>query len=355
MKLITGSVVLFFILIIIPIIVGQNGLKHVRLNTILGRICFSHIMGFVSLLAIWQLLVFPMAYLNISFRNISFIYGCVLIIVSFTSAIRLKKTRIIYCLRNYSFRIKKNNWISYLTLIAFFILLAIQLYYAIFYTRTYMAADGYAVFSTMALHDNVINGTGMYTGEVVARVGAEWIQRAMQTQLYFPAFLSLLSGIHPASICYTVMYGYILLLSYESYYLLSETLFKTNKCRVIFLYLIALLYTFGYHSHFSLSFRMLGPNSEGKAILAVVITPLIFWYMSQVFIQEYSPRLGFHFVIISICSISLTLGTFYTFAALFGAMVMFGLILQKEQKQVLYLLWGMAYPTFCAFLYLYNK
>lgn len=357
MKMIFGCLILLIILYIIPITIGQVVLKYVDINTNAGKVILSHIMGFIIMLSIWQLVVVPMALLDLSFRHICVIYGLLIaIVLAICLYYSIKKQTFKKNIRiSNQIIIDKKKWLSYLMFFAFIVLLCVQLYYALFYSRTYMTEDSYSTFSSMAIDDNYINSSYFETGTSVTHTDSYWVQRTLQSILYFPALLSIVSGVKTTTICYTIMSCFILLLAYEAYFLVCDKLFKSYENRFIALYFIELLYVFGYHSHYSLTFRMLGPNYEGKAILATVITPFVFWVILQILEQGYKTSLGCVLFIISIASTGLTLGACYTLAALIVLLVIFGFVRKHGIKMLLYCVWGGLYPGICAMWYLLSR
>ena len=111
------------------------------------------------------------------------------------------------------------------------------------------------------------------------------------------------------------------------------------------------LYIYGYHSHYSLTFRMLGPNDEGKAILAVVLTPFMLWFFRYVMISGYTRKTGLKLMMLSLAAMSLTLGGAYTFAAILGSMVLIGVVFRRDPKMFFLGAWGGIFPLTYASIY----
>lgn len=346
-------IILILILIIIPILLGLPwAIKSTDTNKLL-LFLYSLVMGFFEMLAIFQIVFFPAAVLDITLRYASIIYSLVLLTTVILSLVYIKKGIVTY--RNV-FRCKSDHLEKYelLYIGLFLFLLLVQIYYAVFYSRTYMADDGYVAFSTAALATNYINLTHPYTGAYQIH-NYYWLYRVIQTFNYFPAFLSLASGIHPAIISHTVFYAIIVFLAYSAYYIIACSLFQTTETRFMFLCIVATIYIFGYHSHYSLTFRLLGPNNEGKAVLAVVLAPFIMTIMQRTITDGYQTFYGLQFLILSIAACSLTMGGIYTAAALLGATILFSAVKNRTLKPCLYLLWGGTVPCLFAGIYLLDR
>lgn len=346
MNVIGSSLIIILFLCVVPVLIGSLWIGSVRLVSLSERIVFSLLMGFFSMLAIWQLLVVPMAVMHISFLSICYLYLGVIFIVCLAALKRFLKDDA------YQFHgpSMAGTLYEHIYMLLFAVLFLIQLYFAVFYSRTYMADDGYAVYSAMALEDNYVFMTYPYTG-VSVPFSSQWIRRVVQTELYFPGVLSLLSGVDVATICNTVLNVFVTAAGYGAYYLISADMFEKKEDRWLFLIFVSLLYVFGYHSHYSLTFRMLGPNYEGKAILAVVVTPFMLLFLRWILRDGYSSAAGLRILVLSLASMSLTLGGAYTFAALVGAIVLTGFFVKRDFKMFLFALWGAVIPAVYASLY----
>lgn len=392
-----------------PCILGSAWLKCTDLERKTEKLIYSFVMGFFSMLALWELIILPGAMLMQGFRLLSGIYTAVVMVIcgailwrtirkegwnptgarisgsilgKFTTTFNAGKQRDRKNIggkqkaekqktqrtkdNKLNFEILKRKLTPFpygrLYLVLFLVLLGVQLYYAAFYSRTYMADDAYALYSAEALADDMIYGasdaTGMGSMGMVV-YSADWFRRVLQTQNFYTGYLCLWSGLRASEVAHTVMYLYVLLLSYGAMYLLGVSFFGETEDREerlwIYLSLIALLYIFGYHSHYSLTFRLLGPNDEGKAILAVAVTPMVLYFFSRVMRDGYKTSYGAALMMLSVAAMSLTLGGAYTFAALILSMVFLGLIRHRNWRLLLYMVWAGIFPAICAGIYIATK
>ena len=336
-----------------PVILGLPwAVRNISANRLL-IVLYSFVMGFFEMLALFEIVFFPAAIFDMTLRHASIIYSLVLLTVVFFSFVYIRKKNYSYS-TVFSFKTGRPDKYELLYIGLFLILLLIQLYFAIFYSRTYMADDGYVVFSSAALATNHINLTHSYTGLYQIH-NYNWLYRVIQTFNYYPAYLSLISGLHPAVITHTVFYATVVLLAYSTYYIIACSMFQTTEAHFMFLCITATIYIFGYHSHYSLTFRLLGPNNEGKAILAVVLAPFIMTIMQKTVTDGYRTFYGLQFLVLSIAACSLTMGGIYTAAALLGATVLFSAFSNRTFKTCLYLLWGGLVPILFAGMYLLER
>ena len=301
------------------------------------------------MLALFEIVFFPTAIMNITFRITSGLYSLVLLV--FTGSILWSLRKKNWCKWFKKQSSPKLNRTEIFFASFFILLLIVQLYFALFYSRTYMADDGYVEYSTSALANNYLFLTNSYTG-IYQIHNYIWLSRVIQTFNFFPAYLSLLSHVHPTIIAHTVLYIVVVLLAYGTYFVMSHKLFKENENRFMFLCFVAMLFIFGYHSHYSLTFRLLGPNNEGKAVLAVVLAPFMLVLMQDILESSYSIEYGIQLLILSIAACSLTMGGIYTMAAMLNATVLFSTIKNKSGHYIWYLFWGGSIPCFFSILYL---
>ena len=154
----------------------------------------------------------------------------------------------------------------------------------------------------------------------------------------------------------TFSYTLNLLLAYSCYNYMAEDLYEKRKNRIIFLIFVSLLYLFGYHSHYSMTFRLLGPNSQGKAVLAVIFVPLLFVLFRKMLDYPYDRKFGVLLLFLSDAACSLSLMGVGYMVCITGGMVILSLFRKQRQwKWLLYILWGCSIPCIYACIYLLMK
>ena len=349
---IIGSLIIVIFLIIVPFILG---VPWTRTDIVAGRLsslAYSYVMGFFVVLALFEVFFFPAAMLHISFRLVAIIYSAALLCLLVGALIYIRKTRPLK--DTFSGDFPKWKKVEVIYLVVFICFLLFQLFYAVFFSRTYMADDGYAAFSATAIADNYINSTNPTNGLYLAR-DAAWLNRIIQEYNYFPAYLSFISGINPAIVAHTFIYAFVDILAYSVYVVISGQVTKKREDRFLFLIFVSIVYMWGYHSPYSITFRLLGPNSEGKAILSVVLAPFVLSLMYHVIEVGYQSRIGVQILVLSIAACCLSLGGVYTMVAILFSMVLVTVIRRKSVKALLYLIWGGIVPTIFAALYIYYR
>ena len=97
-------------------------------------------------------------------------------------------------------------------------------------------------------------------------------------------FISRVTGIQGAVLCHTVLPPILLVLAYYTYALLAGRLFidKKEKCKYIWMFLcfVSLFYLFGNYSSRMVGTFLLYRLWQGKAILAAILIPAVFYFFT---------------------------------------------------------------------------
>lgn len=233
--------------------------------------------------------------------------------------------------------------------VTFIGLLLFQVYMVIVMDPTTMTYDdaGYTAFSSDALATDYMFITNPITG-MFTQLGF----RAIQSSLLFPAYITRMTGMPVTMVERTFSYALNLLLAYGCYIYMAEDLYKKRENRYIFLILLSVIYIFGYHSHYSMTFRLLGPNSQGKAILAVTMVPLLFVLLRKWLNRPYRWQCGLFLLLLGDAACALSLMGMAYVPAIVVLLSLLSLFREKRRwKHLLYALWASVMP--CAYLGVY--
>lgn len=348
------------ILLILPMILGMSIERTLIDRKGLYRVAFSYVTGFLLVLALFEIVCVPMIYLNCNLSKISIVYTAILIVLVLGSFV-MNRRRIVAFFMNIK---KKNYYIfhklnvySMIYILFFVVLFIVQIYYAINYSSTYNSYDdaSYIVYGTDALKDTPVYGINPYSGVY----GPEPFHRILQSSNIFYAYISKVTGVSLATVAHTIINVVLLIIAYCVYYMMAVDLLGKNKCHSenvwIFLDFVAMLYIFGYYSHSALSFRLLGVLWQGKAVLAVIVTPFLFVLMKEFLVQEYRHRYGLYLLMISIASISLSLMALSHILLGIGLSTVIVTCINKKWKNMLYILWAGVVPGIVGAVYLVER
>ena len=239
-------------------------------------------------------------------------------------------------------------------LIVFLGLLVFQLYNGFVRDTTYWSYDDamYVTYAADTIRYDSIQTIYAYTG-IAARFNAT---RAMQGWLYYPAFLSKISSIPVAVMERTILETYDILLAYIVYAYMASVLFARKDNGLIFLIILSVLHIYGWYSQYSVTFRLLGPNYQGKAVMAVSVLPLLFTFLIQVLRRSYSRLIGTLLLLFSAAASSLSLFGAVTMAVNTTLVVgLYALSKRSCRRRLRYIPWGCVLPVmYCGAFFLYK-
>lgn len=337
-----------FIMLVIPMTIGVS-VKKLELFKHWGM---CYITSILLMWTIWHLLCIPFWIYQWSFSVLCYIYSGVLLAGATGSFCYSYK----YCIQplNLLSIQRKIKYLSYHEWIYGLIAIGLVLYQVhktINSDITYNAGDDfiYVSLSNAAIYDDKLGMTGVLgTYEIKSPV-----KYALQTNIWFISYLAKMCNLPVALIAHTLYPVFLLLLAYMAMYLLSTKVFHDRENRLIFLIMVSVLYIYGFYSMYSVTFRLLGPIWQGKAILAVFFLPMLLYICPIILQQKYSHRFGIFLGICSVAAVSMSLGGVVTMATIWGIFILFTLCRkEREWKYLLYLLWGMAYPCGVGIFYL---
>lgn len=320
---------------VVPMILGLPWTKALNPK---HKYCFAYSAGFFMALALYQIVCVPIVLCQGSFRTIVFVYS-ILVIISCLFCLY-------YSLKNKLFMQHKSirlDWIEIIYLVFFLFILSVQIIRGFTYDLTYMSADDavYTAMSSDAYIDNGLMTVDSYTG-VGITIDTKYALAQWNT---YPAFFATISQISVVTIVHTVQYVQLIILAYATYWYIAGELITKRDNQLIFMVIIGLFYWFGYHSHYSLSFRLLGPNYQGKAVLAVSLTPMILTVLMRKSQESYSSISGLLFLLLSITGVSFTLWGAGTILVIIIIPLLLSLCSKgRNWKNVLYIPWGCTVP-----------
>lgn len=357
--------ILFFI--VLPLVLGQLW------NSVIddGGVIFMYLSGFFTVLAIFQLVGVPMVFAFVPLHIQVWIFSA--IFIALTGGIILWKKKqsgndngeialarksffqdIFIQVKKYFATYSVFDWIYFIILLGG---LGVIFYHQLFYDiGNWRSDDGiYVVLSSAAVHDDGFYLTATTDGSYIHTVNAKY--GLCGIYVYY-AYASVISGLGVAIVEQTICSVMFLAMAYGAFYMLSTLLFhdKEDKDnRMIFIIFISLAFLFGMYSRFSLTFRLLGPIWQGKAILATVMTPYLFAVMPRLLGKDISKKRILFGVTLSLAIISYTIGGIIAAAVIPGILTLVYLIHEKKARCLIYLpaMWGL--PILDTFLYLILK
>lgn len=168
------------------------------------------------------------------------------------------------------------------------------------------------------------------------------------------AFISKVSRVPATILAQSILGGVLLLVCYSIYHAVAEVLFKDKKAGIpYFMLFVSLLFLFGNYSFYSAETFLMTRTSQGKAVLANLVIPFLFWCLLQLAEEGKNKKVLYLLLLLGsmaswLCS---TLGTFLC-AALFG-IAGFVLAIREKNWKVFAKLMLCALPSMAFALFYY--
>lgn len=290
-------ILLIISLVIVPLVIGSfMGEKSdigKRTNLML-----SYIWGNIILWAIFWFLCVPAAIFRIKLSSISLIFN-IITIVLFLVALKQYGKKLYQTIRMLYIKLFKLDFMEWFIVA----LIVIQLLSSVF-LKTAMDGDDatYVVTALDAVTNNEIATVRPYTG----MPGAISLKLVLTSWNYFISYLSYISGVHVAVIAHTVLPLVLVPMAYMVFCLFGMTIFKRDRKKTVcFLLGMNLLILFGGYSVYTYTFRLLVCIWQGKAVMAVIVLPFLFYFLIKTETYGKKEILSILIIMIAACSMSL--------------------------------------------------
>lgn len=337
--------------VIVPVLIGglfQSDICKTRTSQLIYR----YAVGFFVMLAIYQLLEVPMALCYVKFHVLVILYVIILAILVGVAVYQWRKAGTLFPIAMAKKKELRTIY-DWIYLLGFLTILGYQLYHTIFYQMNEMAFDDatYLAYANDAMQADLLFLVEPYTG-VYAGLS---VKRLLQSSLVYPSFIAKLTGIHVTVVAHTIWPVFLVLMAYGVYYLIAEKLFEKRENQYLFLFFVALLYNYGFYSHYSTSFRLLGTIWQGKGILAVILNFLYLYLFSELYQKGYDRKMGVLMFLLSVASVALTLGGVISTAVISGVLFVLFFIKNRKWRNIIYLVWANIMPVLYAGFYLWQR
>ena len=304
--------------------------------------------GYFIELAVFHFLAVPFAFLGWPFSTLAVIFSCV------TAA--LVAFSIWFAVRHRPVRLKLPRFTAWelFYLAVFLLLLGWQMYNVAVRDTTFWSYDdaSYVTIGADAVRYNRMLVIDESKG--IATTVAP--NRALQSSLFFPAFLTLITGIPVTVMNRTVLEVFYVFLAYTVFAYMASVVFKKKENGLIFLVILSVLHIWGLYSQYSVTFRLLGPNYQGKAVPAASLIPFMFAFLIQKLEEDYDRKPGVLLMLISTAATAMSLFGAAAFVMNLALAVILSLIRKPRRwKHLRYLAWGTVMPAVYAGVYFVYK
>lgn len=325
---------------IVPVVLGLPWTRWIRCKCPLA---FAYGVGCFEGLALFHVICMPAILLVLPFHTVAIVYSVALGVLFIFSLLYARKYHLVSKAQRLA-TLRHINWLEWVLIIGFAVCVTIQVIRGFTYDITYMSYDDarYTTYATDTLETDIMMFIDPYTG-----IWNELdFRRAAQTYLVYPAYCSWFSGFSVAATQHTIQYVQFIVLAYSIYIYMAGQILHRREYRLVFLVVVSVFYFFGYHSHYSLTFRLLGPNYQGKAILAVSLTPLVLTILVNVLSKPYKHKFGILLLTLSTAAVSLTLWGIGTIIVIGTAPIILSFFRKRHSwKHLWYIMWVDAVPA----------
>ena len=314
---------------------------------------FTYVTGYFLRLALFHLICFPMVLMRGRFSVACNIFTPSLLILSAVSVYLGRKNIVTERIDIWKW-LRSHSTYEFIYLFAFLLIFLFQIVQIIRMDITYMGYDDatYTTFGSDAIATDSLFQQYDMTGLFQPPSGIE-VRYTFYTSLIYNAWISKMTGIPITMVARTVQAVYVFILAYMVYSYMAEELFSSRENRYIFLLLLSFLYLFGYYSHYSATFRLLGPNTQGKAIATTIMTPLLLILMKKKMVEPYDWRVGLLLLLFSHAATGLSLwGMGMAVIVVVLSVVLSMLRRKRVWKHLLYVVWIGFFPAIYLALYL---
>lgn len=329
--------------VVVPFVLGllfTEKIEGKRDSFFLAVLC-----GYTLMFALFELICVPAIFLKNSFTVLCLIYGGLVGVLFLWSLVNNRK-RIFTASILHVKQIKTVPLIMWLALI----LIGIQAGAYVVGMATDLDDSLYVATATTTMESNQLFVVDCYTGRILRSLPERYVLSPFPI---FLAFLSKVTGFHPTIMAHTIQPVFFLSLSYGVYYLLGEKLFKGDKKSTgLFLCFVSIITMFSYYSVYTQGTFALIRIWQGKALLAAMLLPFLFYFAWNVLEQNLG-KAGYLQILclMTACCLVSSMGIMLA-PVMLGILTLLLGVFQRQWKKTLCLM-GCCIPcVVCAGLYL---
>lgn len=278
MYLLKAPLILFWFGIA-PYFVGRlitGRMKKSKNSVLLAALC-----GYAGMFLLFEIMALPMIFARLPFGVLKYSYGILVILLVIVSVIQ-NRQGMVQMTSGKQKQGKRLSWTGVLALV----LIAVQIGAYVVGTATDLDDAFFVATAGVSIETDAMFLVNPYTGIEVRGLPTRYVLSPFPILL---AFFAEAVQIHPTIVAHTVMPVFFVLLAYSVYALLGQKLFKGDvKTTGMFLCFLSLIHMFSYYSVYTQGTFMLIRIWQGKAFLAAVILPFVFYMGMQVFEKEAS-------------------------------------------------------------------
>lgn len=284
-------------LLFVPLMIGylfcskEKKEEHVKL-------IFSYVSGNIILWALFWLLCVPIAMLRLKFSLLVWIFNITILLLMVLS-FKKNRTALAKSIKSNGLKLTRLNSMDCFILLCILAQTIVSVTFA-----TYIGADDATYIATSL--DAVVNNSIATVRPDSGLPGAVSLKLILTSWNYYISYLSYISGVHVAAIAHTILPFTLTPMAYMGYSLLGYQIFNRDRKKTeLFLFFMNLFVIFGCYSWYTASLRLTICIWHGKAVMAVVVLPFLFYYLMDHREYHIKETIFIITIMIAACSMSL--------------------------------------------------
>lgn len=271
--MVINIMILFVILAAVPEILGMIYTSFLPQEE--NGILLNWVAGFLILWGLFEIIALPLIFLRRSLDFLCILYGGVILAAMLFALVR-SRSRLRALFRDALLSVKGMALVGWANLL-------LVLGQAYVYVR-YLHDDGddafYVGAAVTAVSTNTIFSIDPYTGVEYVSFPARYV---LSPFFSFNAFLSRVSGLHPAVTAHLALAAALIVLAYAVYALLGRRLFPDNsRCAEYFLLFVIAVFLFSGYTVYTQGMFALVRIWQGKAVFCAALAPMICYMMLRI-------------------------------------------------------------------------
>lgn len=270
-------IALFVMLMVIPEIVGM--LYTAFLPEERKGMLLNWAAGFVILWGVFEVIALPLIFLKKSLDFLCIVYGGAGVLLM-AAALWKARGDLIPTIKKAARSIKDISLLGWGNII----LILGQAYIYVKYMHLNDDDAFYVGAIVTSVSTNTIFSVNPYTGMEYTSFPARYV---LSPFFSFCAFISRISGVHPAVTAHVVLAGVLIVLSYTVYKLLGKKLFiGDSKFAEYFLFFVITVTLFSGYTVYTQGNFSLVRIWQGKAVFCAVLVPMIWYMMLHIYSEQ---------------------------------------------------------------------
>lgn len=234
--------------------------------------------GYLLLFALFELITVPMTYLHLPFHILLWIFATVTILLSAIGLIR-QRTELWNALLRLSSAVRP-DW----TMLIGFAVILVQVAVTVLGWHSDADDSFYIGTANTTVATDSIFEFDAYTGEPYESFPSRYVLSPFPIWV---AFVSRVIQMHPATTAHTVLPLALIPLAYVVYSLIGEMFFRDDKKKQgVFVLAMGIIVMSSWYSIYTQGTFLLVRIWQGKAVLAAVILPAVFYLCCRLLVQK---------------------------------------------------------------------